>query len=179
MIFPLILLFIVAILIGALSLIWPPDSPWAPQWRIKRSAARIALKFAAAGKGDVVYELGCGDAEFVLTAAEEFSTHSVGIEIDPIRYLISWVRAQMSRARKNIQIVRKDFKKVDLSEATLVYMYLVPDAMKRILPQLKNQLPKGARIISYRYKIPLDKTEKKIRLKKEQNTDKIFLYIIT
>jgi predicted RNA methylase len=162
-----------------LSLIWPPDSPWAPRWQIKRSAARVALQFAKAGKKDIVYELGCGNGEFVLTAAEEFGSRAVGIEIDPIRYIVSWVRARLSTAKSAITIIRKDFKKMNISDATILYMYLVPEAMKRITPQLSRDLRKGTQVISYRYKIPLDKNERKIQLKKKYDKEKIFIYSIS
>jgi SAM-dependent methyltransferase len=175
----LILIGIVVFLLVILSFVWPPDSPWSPRWRIKRSSARLALQFVKVKKTDIVYELGCGDGEFILTAAEEFGAKSKGIEIDPARFCVSLVRAKFSSARKKISVVRKDFKKVDLSDATVVYMYLVPAAMKRLLPQLKKQLDSGTHILSYRYQIPLTKNEKWIKKTREEHEEKLFLYTIT
>lgn len=174
-----ILILLLILLIILLSFVWPPESPWAPQWRISRSNARKALSFVKVSKKDIVYELGCGDGEFVLTAAEEFGVTSVGIEIDPFRYMISWIRARISSSSPNISIMRKDFKQVDLSDATVVYMYLIPMGMKKILPQLKRQLQSGTKIISYRYKIPLSSQEKKIKFLQEEPKEKFFLYIVT
>ncbi|HRN95957.1 MAG TPA: class I SAM-dependent methyltransferase [Candidatus Levybacteria bacterium] len=176
--FFIFLFILLVILLIVLSFVWPPDSPWAPQWRIKRSVSQTALQFAKVNSKDIVYELGCGDGEFTLTAAEEFGAKAVGIEIDPVRFLVSWVRAKLSKSNTDISIIRKDFKKVDLANATVIYMYLIPLAMKRLLPQLKKQLNSGTRVISYRYKIPLSQNEKTIQLVKEEKKEKIFLYTV-
>jgi len=67
--------------------------------------------------------------------------------------------------------VRRDFKKVKLSDATVVYFYLVPSVIKRILPKLKKELKPGTRIVSYRYEVPLP-------VKSIDKKNGLFLYII-
>lgn len=178
MIFGLLIVLLIVLFV-LLSFVWPPESPWAPQWRISRSNARKALSFIKISKKDIVYELGCGDGEFVLTVAEDFGATSVGIEIDPFRYCVSWLRARLSNSSRKISIMRKDFKQVKLSNATVIYMYLIPMGMKKILPQLKRELNSGTKIVSYRYKIPLSSKEKKIKFLKEEPKEKFFLYIVT
>ncbi len=173
-----ILLVIIVILLVILSFVWPPDSPWAPQWRTSRNVARDLLKFADIKEEDVVYELGSGDGEVILSAVKDFGARSVGIEIDPIRAFISICRVKAKRLSSSVTVIRKDFKSVDLSPATIVYMYLVPAGMKRLLPKLKNELASGTRIVSYRYKIPLEKDEKQILLVKKDMKNKIYLYVL-
>ena len=173
-----ILLVIVVFLLVILSFVWPPDSPWAPQWRTSRVVARRILTLASVKKKDVVYELGSGDGEVIMSAAKDFGAKSVGIEIDPVRALISVVRVKLERLSGQVRVIRKDFKQVDLSSATVVYMYLVPAGMKRLLPKLKKELSEGTRIVSYRYKIPLGKSEKQITLVQEDTEKKIFVYTL-
>jgi len=162
-------IFFVVILIVLLTFIWPPDSPWSPWWRTGRSVARTACRMVGMSKKDTVYELGSGDGEFILTAAKEFSAKkAVGIEIDYTRYFISNLRKKMAGCR-NCEFIRGDFKKADLSDATVVYFYLVPAVIKRISSKLKRELKPGTKIVSYRYKAPFILIEKK---------DDLYLYVI-
>ncbi len=164
-------LVVIILLLIALSFVWPPDSPWSPWWRTDKEAARDACRLAGVTRKDVVYELGSGDGEFILTAAHEFSAKkAVGIEIDPARYLVSKIRKKILKSKKS-EFVKKDFKKVNLSEATVVYFYLVPNVIKRLMPKLRKELSPGTRIVSYRYKVPL----KQIGVNK---THKMYLYKI-
>ena len=146
-------LLIIVFLLIILTFVWPPDSPWSPWWRTSRKMARAACRLANVSKKDIVYELGSGDGEFILTAAKEFKAQkAIGIEIDYSRYFISKLRVG---SLKNVEFKRADFKKVKLNEATVVYFYLVPAVIKRIMPKLKRELKKGTRIVSLRYEVPL------------------------
>lgn len=144
-----------------LSFVWPPDSPWSPWWRTSKGVARAACKLANISKKDVVYELGSGDGEFCLVAAKEFDAKKVvGIEIDYSRYYLSKIRKKKKNI-KNVEFIRSDFKKVNLADADVVYFYLVPRVIERVMPKLKKELRKGARIVSYKYKMPLREIKKK------------------
>lgn len=162
-------LFICCILLIILTFVWPPDSPWSPWWRTNKKVARNACRLAKISHKDVVYELGSGDGEFILTAAQEFKAKkAVGIEIDYSRYYLSKLRSQLAKSN-NVKFIRSDFKKVPLKEADVVYFYLVPRVIDRIMPKLKKELKKGARIVSYKYKLPM---------KEEKRIGNIFLYRI-
>lgn len=151
-------------LLIVLTFVWPPDSPWSPWWRTSRKVARLACKLAKVSSKDIVYELGSGDGEFILTASGEFSCKkSVGIEIDYTRFYISKLKKRLRKTDK-AKFLRMDFKKAKLNEATVVYFYLVPKVIKRIMPKLKEELQPGTRIISYRYKVPLKLVEKQTGL---------------
>jgi 16S rRNA A1518/A1519 N6-dimethyltransferase RsmA/KsgA/DIM1 with predicted DNA glycosylase/AP lyase activity len=146
---------LIIILLIVLTFVWPPDSPWSPWWRTSKKKAIAACRLAKISKSDIVYELGSGDGEFILTAAESFHVKkAIGIEIDYTRYYVSQLKKQLRKTR-NTEFVRKDFKKVKLNEATVVYFYLVPRVIKRIMPKLKKELRPGTRIVSYRYELPL------------------------
>lgn len=160
---------LIAVLLILLTFVWPPDSPWSPWWRTDKKMARHACKLASISKKDIVYELGSGDGEFILVAGNEFNAKkAVGIEIDHSRYWIAKFKAQISKS-KNTKFVRSDFKKVKINDATVVYFYLVPAVIKRIMPKLKKELKPGTKIISYRYKTPL-------MLTKEDKKNNIYLY---
>lgn len=161
----------IIILLILLSFVWPPDSPWSPWWRTNKKTAQAACKLAKVTSKDIVYELGSGDGEFILTAAGMFhAKKSVGIEIDYSRFFISMIKKLLGR-EKNVKFVRADFKKIKLNDATVVYFYLVPAVIKRILPKLKKELALGTRIVSLRYEVPLP-------LVKEDKKNLLFLYRI-
>lgn len=164
-------LFFIIILLLLLTFVWPPDSPWSPWWRTDKKVARSACKLAKITSSDVVYELGSGDGEFIITSVNEFhAKKAIGIEIDYSRYFISLVKKRFQNT-KQADFIRKDFKKVRVSDATVVYFYLVPSVIKRILPKLKKELKPGTRIVSYRYEVPLP-------IKKIDKKNGLFLYVI-
>ncbi|MFI5265667.1 MAG: SAM-dependent methyltransferase, partial [Candidatus Levyibacteriota bacterium] len=160
------------ILLLMLSAVWPPDSPWSPWWKTNKDAGGVVIKLADITSKDTVYELGSGDGEFLLLAA--FKTHAkcVGIEIDPLRYVIAQFRIKLSGLSSQITIKRKNFYDEDISPATVVYVYLLPRVVKQLTPKFKKELKKGTRVISYRYTIS------DLRLVKENKKHKLYFYEI-
>lgn len=152
-------------------MVWPPDSPWSPWWRTNHETARAACKLAKITSSDTVYELGSGDGEFILTAADEFGAKkAVGIEIDPLRHWISKLRVMFHRDFNTITFIKQNFFDVDISSATVVFVYLVPRALARLLPKLKKELKPGTRIVSLRYEI------NGLKPIKEDSIYKLYLY---
>lgn len=150
----IILLLIIIFLFVALSMVWPPDSPWAPWWRTNKKTARAACRLASIKKNEKVYELGSGDAQFLITAAKNFGAKCTGIEIDPLRVLISRIKIKLKKQESNIKIIRKNFYQVNLADADVVFVYLVPKALERLKEKLKKELRKETRVVSLKYKIP-------------------------
>lgn len=167
----LTLLGIIIILLLVLSMLWPPDSPWAPWWRTNKKTAQAMCKLAKVGKDDIIYDLGSGDGTALITAAKEFNAAGVGIEIDVLRAFISTLMIRINRVVDRVTIKRKNFFDVDISKASVVFVYLVPKALDRLLPKFKKELKKGTRIVSYRYEINLP-------LKKYDKENSIRLYVL-
>lgn len=161
------LLLAIVFLLLVLSMIWPPDSPWAPWWRTNKKTARAMCRLAKVGKDDTVYDLGSGDGTALIIAAKEFGAKGVGIEIDPLRSFISTLMIRINRVVDKVIIKRQNFFEVDISEATVVFVYLVPKALGRLLPKFRKELKKGTRIVSYRYEInlPLNKYDKENQIR--------------
>lgn len=150
-----ILLVIIFFLFLLLSMFWPPDSPWAPWWRTNKKTARAMCRLAKINKDDVVYDLGSGDGTALIIAAKEFGARGVGIEIDPLRAFISSMLLHSNRLSDKVKIIKKNFFDVDISEASLVLVYLVPRALERLKPKLLKELKPGTLLVSFRYKISL------------------------
>ncbi len=167
----IVLLVIILFLFMLLSWFWPPDSPWSPWWRTNKKIARAVCRLAGIKKNETVYELGSGDAQLLIVSAKEFGARGIGIEIDPLRFLVSSILLHSNGLSDRVKILRKNFYDVNLSKADMIYVYLVPRVLKKLLPKFKKELKKGTRIVSYVYEIDLP-------LKKFDKENNLRLYII-
>ena len=149
------LLLIIGFLFLLLSMFWPPDSPWAPWWRTNKKVARAICRLAKVNKKDIVYDLGGGDGTALIIGAKEFGARGVGIEIDPLRALISTLMIHIMRVQDKVRIIRKNFYDVNISKASIVFVYLVPRVLQKLRSKFLKELRPGTVIISYRYKIKL------------------------
>ncbi len=117
------------------------------------------LKAAHIGKRDVVCDLGCGDGRILVTAAKRYGCRGVGYDLDRLRVQEARKNAEANHVADLIRIEQKDILEADLSEATVVTLYLGHQLNARLLPQL-TRLGAGARIVSHDFglaDIPPDK----------------------
>lgn len=103
---------------------------------------------------DFIYDLGSGDGQALITAGK-LGASGVGIEIDPFRFWISKILIRLNRLSNNIKITRKNFFDVDLSQASVIFAYLIPKTLARLKPKLLKELKPGTKIITFVYKIDL------------------------
>jgi predicted RNA methylase len=150
-----ILIFLTLILLlFLLSMIWPPDSPWSPWWRTNGKTAKIMCRLAKIEKNDIIYDLGSGDGQALLEAARR-GGRGVGIEIDPVRVWLSKLIFKLNGVNLKVKVVRKNFFEVNLSEATVIFAYLVPKTLAKLKPKFLKELKPGTRIVTFVYKIDL------------------------
>lgn len=169
-------LLIVIILLLLLSGVWPPDSPWAPWWQMPEDVIRAICRMAKLSSKDVVYDLGCGTGKALCFAAKHFAIHGVGIEIDPIRFLLAKWNIKRFHVEKNVLLLKKNFFKVKLSDATVVFVYLVPAALKRLTPKFLKELRPGTKFLSYVYPMPEELFTGRLQLVQHDKKNKIFYY---
>lgn len=154
MLLSIILLSVILFLLLLLSMVWPPDSPWAPWWRTNTKTAKAICKLVNVDNKDIVYDLGCGDAEVLLQAAKR-GAKGVGIEIDPFRVFVAKARVFINNFDDKIVIKRDNFFNQNISDATVIIVYLVPKTLERLKTKFLKELKPGVRIVSYRYEINL------------------------
>jgi SAM-dependent methyltransferase len=108
------------------------------------------IELADVKKGDVVYDLGSGDGRIVIAAAKK-GAKAVGFEIDPD--LVGQSRANIQKAglQELAEIRNQDILTVDLSPASVVTMYLLPDVNLKLRPNLLSQLKPGSRVVSHSF----------------------------
>lgn len=112
------------------------------------------LEMAEVHAEDVLYDLGCGDGRIVIAAAEKYGARGVGIDIDPARIQESRAWAEKAGVEKLVEFRVQDATKTDISPATVVTLYLLPESNELLRPLLEEQLKPGARVISHNYRIP-------------------------
>ena len=115
------------------------------------SVVKAMLATAKVGPGDVVYDLGSGDGRIPIAAVRDFgAARGVGIELDPQRVAEARANAVAAGVNERVRFVQQDLFEADLSQATVVAMYLLPAINARLLPTLRALKP-GTRIVSHNY----------------------------
>lgn len=109
------------------------------------------LRLAAVQPGDVVYDLGSGDGRVVITAAREWGARGVGIELDGKLVAHSREEAKRAGVAERATFREGDVFAADLSDATVVTMYLLTSLVHRLQPKLLAELRPGTRIVAHDY----------------------------
>ena len=120
------------------------------------AVVRTMLDAANVTAADVVYDLGSGDGRIVIEAAKRYGARAVGVELDPELIKQSNKNAQKAGVADKVKFVRGDFFKTDLSEASVVTLFLSASINQRLQPKLLRELAKGARVVSHRFPMPQD-----------------------
>jgi SAM-dependent methyltransferase len=124
----------------------------APDVRFDPSPMHVVeemLALAEVRKGDVVYDLGCGDGRIVIAAARRFGARAVGIDIDPERIRESVANARAAGVQNRVTFRNEDLFEARISEATVVTLFLWPGVNLKLLPKLRRELKPGTRVVSY------------------------------
>lgn len=111
------------------------------------------LEMARVGPGDVLYDIGSGDGAIVIRAAKRYGVRGVGIEIDQDLVLKARNNAFRQKVEHLVEFRAQDAFTVDISPATVVTLYMLPEFNARFRPILEKQLKPGARVVSHDYPI--------------------------
>ena len=109
------------------------------------------LKLAKVTKNDVVYDLGSGDGRIPITAAKTYGARGVGIDIDPQRIKEAQENLKNAGVGDRVKFLNQDLFTTDISEATVVTLYLLPSLNLKLLPKLNKELNPGTRIVSHAF----------------------------
>jgi len=112
------------------------------------------LELAKIDKDSVVYDIGCGDGRIVVTAAKTYGAHGVGIDIDPQRIKESNENAKKEGVEKLVKFLMEDATKTDISPATVVTTYLLPESNELLRPKFERELKAGAIVVTHNYIVP-------------------------
>jgi SAM-dependent methyltransferase len=150
-----------------------PDIYFAPTWE---PVVYEMLELAGVRRGDVVYDLGSGDGRIVVLAAQKYGARGVGIELDPKLVAISREVAKEAEVDHLVTFIEQDLFKADISNATVVTLYLSPSVNRELEPKLRRELKPGTRIVSHQFPIGNWTADRTVR-SKEDGTE-LFLWRI-
>lgn len=109
------------------------------------------LKLAEVSATDVVYDLGSGDGRTPITAARTYGARGVGIDIDPQRIKEAMANLKTAGVADKVRFLNQDLFTSDISEATVVTLYLLPSLNLKLLPKLNAELEPGTRVVSHAF----------------------------
>jgi SAM-dependent methyltransferase len=109
------------------------------------------LELAQVTAKDVVYDLGCGDGRIVITAAQRYGCRGVGIDIDPERIREATENVQKGKVADKVKFIQGDLFEADISEATVVTLYLLTELNLKLRPKLMKDLRPGTRVVSHAF----------------------------
>jgi SAM-dependent methyltransferase len=124
-----------------------PDVIYVPT---PQAVVDVMLRMAELRPDDVVYDLGCGDGRIVVTAAKLHGVKAIGYDIDPERVREARANVRAAGVEHLVRIEQADVFTLDLTGATVITLYLLPQLNVRLMPQLAKLRP-GARILSHNF----------------------------
>ncbi len=127
---------------------------WVPWIAAPDEVVRNALRLAQVNSDDVVYDLGCGDGRILIKAMEEFGVKkAVGYEARVDIYETSIQNIQKHNLQDKVRLVNGDLYEANLSEASVITLYLSDNANELLRPKLEKELTNGTKVVSITFKM--------------------------
>ncbi len=152
-----------------------PDVPFAAS---VDEVVDAMLRTAEVTAKDTVYDLGCGDGRVVIAAAKKYGARAVGIDINPVRIKESRRNARIAGVSKRATFIEQDLLKTNLSQATVVMIYLDPKMNMRLRPKLLSELKPGAVVVSNSFDMGDWKPDKVVKLTVAGSECVIYYWVI-
>jgi len=150
-----------------------------------QSVVADMLRYADVGPGDFLIDLGSGDGRIVLTAAKVFGARGFGVEIKDDLVRRANEAAKIEGLADGVKFVKADLFKTDISQATVITMYLLPDTVNLLKDKFLAELKPGTRIVSHDYPLTGWIPEKYVQMDLEDKiqisgvtTTLIYLYVV-
>lgn len=136
------------------------------------------LHMADVKKDDIVVDLGCGDARMLVLAAQKYGSKGIGYEIDPVMVRESRKNAAKNNVSDLVKIIQADIFTVDISDADVLPIYLLPEMNLRLVPQFETLKP-GSRLVFHNYDLEGYVYDKKIEVISNEDNSKHTLWLYT
>jgi SAM-dependent methyltransferase len=147
------------------------DVPYVPT---PERVVKKMLDLAKVGPKDVVYDLGSGDGRIVIAAAKQYGARGVGIDIDPERVREARQNAEAAGVTDRVEFREGNLFDIDLSDATVVTLYLLQRINEQLRPKLLRELKPGSRVVSHGF----DMGDWKPAVQLEIDGDWVYYWII-
>jgi len=136
------------------------------------------LEMVQVKKDDLLYDLGCGDGRIVIAAAKKYGCKAVGYDINPERVKQSRANVDANDVGDLVKIEQADIFTLDLSDANVITLYLLPSLNVKLIPQLEKLKP-GSRIVSHDFDMRGVKPDKVVKITPEDSYREHEVYLWT
>ena len=150
-----------------------------------QSVVSDMLRYADVGPQDFLIDLGSGDGRIVLTAAKVFGARGFGVEIKDELVKKANEAAHREGVADRVKFLKQDLFKTDVSQATVITMYLLPDTVNLLKDKFLQELRPGTRIVSHDYPLTGWIPEKYVQMDLDDKvqisgvtTTLIYLYVV-
>src|SRR5262245_3585368 len=134
------------------------------------------LEMADVRKGEIVYDLGCGDGRIPVAAAKKFGVKTFGWDINPERVKESLENVDKADVKNLVTIQLGDIFELDLSKADVITLYLLPALNVKLIPQL-DKLKPGCRIVSHDFDMQGVKPKRVVEMSIDGRPHKVYLWV--
>src|SRR5438270_8117921 len=162
-----------------------PSKDAGPYVPSPESVVSDMLRYAEVNDRDFLIDLGSGDGRIVLTAAKVFGARGFGVEIKEDLVRKANEAAQQEGLADRVKFIKADLFKTDISQATIITMYLLPDTVNLLKDKFLSELKPGTRIVSHDYPLTGWIPEKYVQMDLEDKvqisgvtTTLIYLYMV-
>ena len=143
------------------------------------SVVPAMIQLAGIGSEDVVYEPGCGDARLVIAAIKAGARKGLGVDIDPDLAEVAYAEVRAAGVQDRIEIRWGNALDIDMSEITVVFLFMGEPFNLVIRPKLWQQLPVGARVVSNDFGMGDWKPDRTLRVDTPSRSYVLYLWTIT
>ncbi len=137
------------------------------------------IELAAVNEDDVVYEPGCGDARIVIAAVQAGAKKGLGVDIDPDLAEVCYARVKAAGLEDKIEIYWGNALGIDMSETTVVFLFMGKAFNMVMRPMLWEQLAVGSRVVSNDFPMGDWEPDKTVRVETPERTYVLYLWTIT
>ena len=130
-----------------------------------QATVEAMLRIAGVRAGDFVIDLGSGDGRILITAAKLHGARGLGVDLDPERVRESRENARVAGVADRLTFQQRDLFETDLSRATVITLYLLPEVNEKLRPRLLSQLKPGTRIVTHDFDLGAWKPDMQARVR--------------
>lgn len=141
----------IGVLAAAAPVAWQARTPDIHYTPTRHAVADVMLQMAKVTPGDVVYDLGSGDGRIPIIAAQKYGARGVGIEIDGALVAVARANATDAGVADRVRFIEGNLFDADLTDATVITLYLSGSINRRLAPLLEPALRRGVRIVSHQF----------------------------
>jgi len=170
--------FSCALLAGCVAAVPAPRPPEVRYEPTPMTVVGAMLELAQVRADDVVYDLGCGDGRIVIEAARRFGARGVCVDIDPRRIAEARANARREGVEDRIRFIEENLLETNLSDATVVMLFLSLDLNSILQPKLLKELKPGARVVSHWHRMGDWEPQKTVHAQGPFRSHEIFLWTI-